>query len=527
MIKMIHHRGRRWSRSGNSWVKGFAYYNDRVYSGNVFAELVANSRAELVDLLPRLRGEYAVAREEPDGSCVLAVDRIRSIPLFYSAETNPAASDDADILASDAAAPQPEDHLKLAFLLQGVTLGNDTLRPEIKQVRAGELVRLSSDGATSAAYFGLGQRANDLAALSEDDLIDCGIAVLESSFGRMLRSLDGPCVVPLSGGLDSRLVAAMLCRLGRKDTLCFSYGDLKSFEAGTSKDVAEHLGLKWEFVDYSRSKWHEWASSPEFQSYSDFASQHCTIEHEQDWPAVRQLSRLGLIADHAIFVPGHSGDFLAGSHLPEAAFANPHEGTATDWVMEKYMTQWPTSAVNGQLLQRLRDAVRSTLPTGHAALQFDDYGWRHRQAMMIVNSVRTYEYHGFDWRLPLWDEEMITFWSSIPIRYRRNKYLYLKILRALLGDLMQIPYLEPKPSMMRRLRDRLTDSGYSRYGIFAGSGWASVVRPMTRALSVKDPIVSAVIRPWRNLPLLRARINGLLAVNRLESVVSIQGRQTP
>ncbi|MBT8400233.1 MAG: 7-cyano-7-deazaguanine synthase, partial [Rhodothermia bacterium] len=343
---MIHQRGRPWFRSGNTWVKGFAFYDDTLYSGKAFADLAMHAGPELVDMLPRLRGEFALAHQESNGSYVLAVDRIRSIPLFYSTHPEPAVSDDVDLLASDSAIPEPNDHLKLAFLLQGTTLGNGTLRPGIKQVRAGEAVRLTADGANSTYYFSLAQRRDDLAGLSEDELTRRGTAVIESSFERMLQTAPGPCVVPLSGGLDSRLVAAMLCRHGKKDTVCFSYGDSSSFEAGSSKAVAENLGLQWEFVDYSHAKWNAWASSPEFRTYSDFASQHCAIEHEQDWPAVRQLNRLGVIDEQAMFVPGHSGDFLAGSHLPEAAFGNSHQGAVTDWIMQKYMTQWPTSHVD-------------------------------------------------------------------------------------------------------------------------------------------------------------------------------------
>ncbi len=520
MIKMIHERGRQWYRAGRTWAKGFAVYKGTYYSGLSLAELTAGIDQGLPAILPQLHGEFALAKGYPDGSCELAVDRIRSIPLFYSTDASRTVSDDVELVAAHGPAIQPADHLKLAFLLQGTTIGRDTLKPAVKQVRAGECVRLSSDGATRASYFELGQRAQELAGLSESNLISSGIETIESSFQRMLRSSDGPFVVPLSGGLDSRLVVTMLHRLGRTDTLCFSYGDVNSFEARSSRSVAERLGLAWTFVDYSHSKWNRWASSPEFRSFATFASQHCAIEHEQDWPAVHELCQRGTISEQSVFVPGHSGDFLAGSHLPEAAFGEPREGNAVDWILAKYMTQWPLSDIDVATVEQLREEVRKVLPTGPPALKFDDYGWRHRQAMMIANSVRAYEHHGFDWRLPLWDEEMISFWSSIPLRYRRNKTLYLKVLNELLADLMQIPYQPVKPSVARRLRGRLTDDGYWRYGMFTSSKWASTIWPMSRALHPQGAVASAAVRPWRRFPILRARINGLLALGRLEYSLS-------
>lgn len=47
-----------------------------------------------------------------------------------------------------------------------------------------------------------------------------------------------------------------------------------------------------------------------------------------------------------------------------------------------------------------------------------------RQTKFIVNSVRVYEFFGFQWRIPLWDTELIDFFLQVPISCRINQLLY-------------------------------------------------------------------------------------------------------
>jgi asparagine synthase (glutamine-hydrolysing) len=50
-----------------------------------------------------------------------------------------------------------------------------------------------------------------------------------------------------------------------------------------------------------------------------------------------------------------------------------------------------------------------------------NFGNLQRQPKFIVNAVRTYEYFGYEWRLPLWDKDLVSFWLSIPLSVRNGK----------------------------------------------------------------------------------------------------------
>ena len=124
--------------------------------------------------------------------------------------------------------------------------------------------------------------------------------------------------VPLSGGYDSRLIAMLLKELKYDNVVSFTYGTPNNREATVSRAVAEALGFRWEFVPYDKVLWRELNSVPERDEYNRIASGWVSLPHIQDWPAVWQLRRLKKIASDAIFVPGHTGDFICGGHIPQS-----------------------------------------------------------------------------------------------------------------------------------------------------------------------------------------------------------------
>ena len=144
-------------------------------------------------------------------------------------------------------------------------------------------------------------------------------------FERLVKSVNQrQIVLPLSGGYDSRLIAVMLARLGYDNVVCFSYGKPGNWESEISRRVAEKLGYKWLFVPYSRRKWRTSFQSEERLAYTRRASALCSPAVLQDWLAVRELTDHKLLSQDAIFVPGHTNDFITGGHIP-AELA--HSGT--------------------------------------------------------------------------------------------------------------------------------------------------------------------------------------------------------
>ena len=150
-------------------------------------------------------------------------------------------------------------------------------------------------------------------SVTEEELLTKHDQVLVNIFNRLIEIADGSTiVVPLSGGYDSRLIVLMLKNLGYQKVIAFSYGRPGNLESVVSRQVAENLGIQWEFVEYRNDLWYEWYRSYEYRMYANFADGCTSLPHIQDWPAVWYLKKNNKIPQDSI-LSGHSADLLAGS----------------------------------------------------------------------------------------------------------------------------------------------------------------------------------------------------------------------
>src|SRR5205807_3818500 len=205
------------------------------------------------------------------------------------------------------------------FRLTGYVTGAETLIQNLHQIPAGHcLFDDSRQQPTHALRRYYAFRHGSVASGSTEALIDALVKTHERVFRRLLHDVGNrTIVVPLSGGYDSRLIVVMLRDFGCRNVLCYSYGIDGNWEAKISRELAAHLGFRWTMVPYSAPYWRAWSATSEFQRYFRSAGNLASVSHIQDWPAVYEMHRRGEIPNDAVFVPGHSGDFLAGSHIPK------------------------------------------------------------------------------------------------------------------------------------------------------------------------------------------------------------------
>ena len=52
-----------------------------------------------------------------------------------------------------------------------------------------------------------------------------------------------------------------------------------------------------------------------------------------------------------------------------------------------------------------------------------------RQSKYTISGQRMYEYYGYDWRLPLWDDEYLLFWQKVPLNFKLKQKLYIEMLK--------------------------------------------------------------------------------------------------
>ena len=52
-----------------------------------------------------------------------------------------------------------------------------------------------------------------------------------------------------------------------------------------------------------------------------------------------------------------------------------------------------------------------------------------RQSKYVISGQRMYEYYGYDWRLPLWNDEYLLFWQKVPLNFKLKQKLYIEMLK--------------------------------------------------------------------------------------------------
>jgi asparagine synthase (glutamine-hydrolysing) len=391
--------------------------------------------------LPLLNGNFSVVIRRRD-VVFAAVDRIRSFPLFYGNRGNDWYLSDDAYWVNERLEGSEFDRLASAeFLYTGYVTGQDTLCSGLKELQAGEwLCADELEGwirvSTERYYRFL---HNDPIELSESDRDSLMERTLVKVFERLLDSSRGRTLfVPLSGGWDSRLIVAMLKLMGREKVVCYSYGLEDNMESAVSKQVAKKLGYPWKFVPYSLDGWHDWFQSEERQHYYRYADGLSSLPSLQDWPAVWEMKQQAVIDDDAIFVPGHSGDFLAGSHIPQS-LVNSHEASldsVVDAILKQHYSLGVISKLDKDLVAAFRKRISGFLPycpsignPEEGVGAFECWDWQERQAKFIVNACRIYEFWGFNWRLPLWDHELMDFFSHLPVQFRLGQAFYVDYLR--------------------------------------------------------------------------------------------------
>lgn len=434
-----------WDISGTTWVSGHVFSGDHLLDVSSISQEFPEglSKVELLSRLKSLNGFFSLVIKRGE-RIYAAVDRVRSLPLFYGQTGGDLfVSNDPRWIKEHVGDDEVDDVSAAEFLITGYVTGRDTLFPRVKQLKAGELLMADSIGGDVSLFRYYYHRHENYSDKDGSALLAELDELLLSAFRRLLLFAgERTIVVPLSGGYDSRLVVLMLKKLGHKNIIAFSYGRPGDQESEISRKLAESLGVRWEFVEFNHEKWRMWYCSEEWRKYARNASNLSSLPLFQDWPAVWEMKRMGLIPPDSIFTPGHGGLFPGG--MINRGFDISKIKSADELsqlIIHKHYALWDWSGQRGWLGQKFRDKVVDVAgePPSYSMDSVEDayerWALEERIAKFIVNGVRAYEFWGYQWWLPLCDAELMHFWLRVPLDYRLDKNLYKSYSEHLLFDL--------------------------------------------------------------------------------------------
>lgn len=440
---------------------------------------------ELASLVSSLNGCFSVYYESSE-FIFASVDRLRSFPIFYAAESESESVTLSDNILDLSQNNQVDECSKEEFLRVGFTIGNATLFKAVKQLNAGQYLYFDKrlkQRLIENYYHHLhkGDCKKDRRVLLNE--LD---SVVTNWAKRLIASAEGRTIFAgLSGGYDSRLIVCALKREGYENVVCFSYGNENSYEHGVAKHVADTLGYPIHIVKYNERAWKEAIESEEFQVYCMRGLSDSSNPCIQEFPAIYQLHHSGVIPKSSIIVPGYAADLLGGSYVPKEIKSRAvnkmiKEG-ATNFIFNNIFGHYraPLSPevekamlarIDASLLEKRSKDIYSYISS------FELWFIENHCAKFINYTAKTYETFGYEWRLPLWDNEFIDWWYTIPAELRANSTLYHEYLFKYLFDPLSVGFKKQEqvtPSIIKRLIPRqaklLLINGAQRLGIGIGA----------------------------------------------------------
>jgi len=430
-----------WHQRGETIVRGQAFEGDTLLGSEELAGRLSArlTNDEFVEWLDRLNGSFAVVCQARE-MVRLAVDHIRSIPIFYAWESDHLyVSDDCHWVAAQIASGSRDPVANMEFLHSGYVMDGKTRCPRVRQCLPGEMVTIHPQGqglvVASRRYFVYSHLAPF--ECDQTELAAQHRAAIEASCRRLMQLAAGRQIaIPLSGGHDSRLIVVALRSLGCKHLCAFTYGHPSSFEVAISRQVAEALAIPWHFVEYSDELWASWRRSLDWKRYLTYAGTLAALPHIQDLPAVHTLRAQQRLEPDCIIAPGHSLDMLAGSRSCNRFVsrlyrpAPRHDDLVMAAILRWHFPLWDREDAYVSNLQHIEKRIREMLRRYPAAGEvpnaslFETWDWETRQAGFIVNSARVYDFLGLRWWQPLWDRDICEFWQRAPGRLRFGKRWY-------------------------------------------------------------------------------------------------------
>lgn len=340
-----------------------------------------------------------------------------------------------DILVCEPSLAQPLDPLAVQFLFIGRATWEDrTLHQRVKRLASGAVYRWTLEEGLSVTR----ERRWVLPEADPAMTFETFSREMDQQVNRLMDGMLGsnpePLALSLSGGYDSRLLAAMTVERGHRP-LSITFGAPYTREARAAAEIARLLGLPHRSLPYRDD-----IILGQLDQLTGWLEGCCDLSTGQ----------MSAVADFHLppvrMIQGFAGDLIAGSFASrvKAGDDTSHEAMARS-ILKYYL---PTGPDLGRLLgitvdeAALTASIRAELGDDCAPIPaFWRWGWEdhvRRYTAGILSASQPWA----DLLMPYYDRDYVAFWSRVPVSGLVDRKWFKRWFAGRFPQLGQVPHPE-------------------------------------------------------------------------------------
>lgn len=260
-------------------------------------------------------------------------------------------------------------------------------------------------------------------------------SAVSESIRAKTKNLGQPLLIALSGGFDSRILAAH-CAAQDMPFQAVSFGDSHHPELKNARDVASLLGIDLHTLDYDRDN--SITSLPRHLAAVEATADLSTV-------SIAQLFRFAHVAGTGL-VHGFAGDLLSGAFVSQIS-TDEYRSRAD--LTQAILGLRSSAAIDGEKLLAQRVDESRLFEETLAQLDIDAEPHQAYLYWNFENRQRRYTASHFpiigsslDPVLPFLDRTVIDLWTSLPPVALENRNLFRRLLAERHAKLARIPHPE-------------------------------------------------------------------------------------
>lgn len=426
------HKAYNWIETNKFAFRGTFFYENQLYT-NKNVDSILNTIINFDDLLKKVllfNGNFLLIYKI-NNCCYVFNDKIMSFPIF-------AKNKDEDIKISDNINKLKEgeqyDTVALTEIAAfGYTLGSKTIYNNVINVGAGEYLKIDITENKIEKNIYYSHQHREINHIDQNIWLKKLDDVINNTFKRFIQRVNGRQIVLfLSGGYDSRLILQNLRKYNYENVVCISLRACDDLDVQVAKKIAAAFDYKLYIFDYTKEWWRRKAREKNFWQLLNKFFNGIAIHYPQGL-IVKDLLDRNIINPNSVIVTGNSGDVVEGNDVC-INFKKEQANIYSRQVVHEILKTHSLNVMNYKNVYNLIiDNVLKILPQktyynfSEAQDVYEYFNWKERQCKYVTSDVRNYDdYTANEWALPLWDDEFVEFWLSVPIEYRFKRNLYYK-----------------------------------------------------------------------------------------------------